>query len=142
MNNRIFYFTEASQTSGFGQCGRNICKGLAANSFDTYLIGWGYKLDEILNVDGYRIIPFGDHPPAGHSPFTLSKIFQEFAPVDGIITQWDTRMGLDWWGRVKKPCSWINYPVIDGYVWDIDNTQSKWASNWVDFMKGADKTLP
>jgi len=141
MNEKILYFSEGSQNSGFGQCARSISRGLAKAGFDTYLVAWGYKLDEILNLDGYKIIPFGDHPPAQHSPFTLSNIYQQINPVDGIITQWDTRMGLDWWGRIKRPGSWINYPVIDGYVWDMENTQTKWASNWVEFMKGADKTV-
>src|SRR5437899_367932 len=138
---RILYFSEGSQNSRFGQCARNISRGLGKAGFDPYLVAWGYKLDEILNMDGYKVVPFGDHPPSGHSPFTLNNIYQQLNPVDAIITQWDSRMGIDWWGRLKRPCQWINYPVIDGYVWDTENTQTKWASNWVEFMKGADKTV-
>lgn len=141
MKEKLLYFTEGSQNSGLGQCGRNICRGLAKAGFDTFLIAWGYKLDEILNVDGYKIIPFGDHPPAPHSPFTLAQIYQQLNPIDCIITQGDTRILLPWWNQLKRPTSWINYPVIDGYVWDYENTQTKWASNWVDFMKQADKTV-
>jgi len=74
---RIIYFTEGSQNSGFGQCGRNISKGLAKAGFDTYLLAWGYQMDEILNYDGYKILPFGPHPPADHSPFTLANIYQQ-----------------------------------------------------------------
>jgi glycosyltransferase involved in cell wall biosynthesis len=140
-NGRVFYFSEASSKSGFGQCARNISRGLGKAGFDTFLLGWGYRIDEVLNMDGYKIIPFGDHPPSQNSPATLAGIYNQFQPVDAIITQWDSRMGIDWWHLVKRPCSWINYPVIDGFVWDAENTQSKWASNWVEFMKGADKTV-
>src|SRR5882762_4250969 len=140
MSGKIFYFSEGSQTSGFGQCARNISRGLAKAGFDTSLIAWGYRLDEIITIDGYKVVPFGDHPPAPSSAQTLANIYNHFNP-DGIITQWDTRMGIGWWNQIKRQCSWINYPVIDGYVWDTDNTQTKWASNWVEFMKGADKTV-
>jgi glycosyltransferase involved in cell wall biosynthesis len=92
-NGRIFYFSEASSKSGFGQCARNISRGLGKAGFDVFLLGWGYRIDELLNMDGYKIVPFGDHPPSQNSPATLASIYQQFQPVDAIITQWDSLTG-------------------------------------------------
>lgn len=137
MSNRSkgLMMTDASRRTGFGQCSHYICNALAED-WEMYLLGWGYHMDEPLPRGKYQILPAGQHPFGAD---VLPQLLQALKP-EFLLTQNDTRMIQYMNKQMLGSTTWINYPVIDGYVWDIEDTKAKWVPQWVDFMKQADKT--
>ncbi len=133
---KIMGMTDHSLKTGFGIVMHNILEGLA-EFYDVYFLGWGFHYEDILLRGKYKLLPSGNHPFGEDVlPYYLQQINPEV-----LITQVDIRM-VDWLPDMLKQLpnkpTWILYPVIDGHVWDLQNTQKKWAGNWVSIMKQAD----
>lgn len=140
---RLLYMTDHNRMSGFGYVADKVCDGLARKygPNEVWLLGWGFKATEPMNRGTYGVIPCGDHP---FGEDVLPQVLNQVQP-EILITQDDTRNLLGWFEQLaddkNRQCHWINYPVIDGYVWQKDGSKTKWPSNWVEFMKKADYTI-
>lgn len=142
---RIMYMTDSVTTTGFGIVADNVCKGLVKKGYEVYLLGWGFRFERVIQRNGYTLVPTGNHP---YGSDVLPQMLEMFKP-DIFITQADARMlgadGDNWIINILKSSphkpTWIFYPVIDGHVWDYENKQTKWASNWTNFMKQADSVI-
>lgn len=138
MSNRSkgLMMTDASRRTGFGTCSHYICNALA-EEYDQYLLGWGYRGDEVIPRGKYHILPCGNHPFGAD---VLPQVIQQLHP-EFLLVQADERM-IEWMNRqILGSTVWINYIVIDGYVFDLENSRKKWVPKWTDFMKQADKTV-
>ncbi len=140
---RVLYMTDHNKMSGFGYVADKVCDGLARKygQGEVWMLGWGFRANEPLNRGSYAVLPCGDHPCGAD---VLPNILNQIQP-EIFITQDDTRNLLGWFEQLADDKSrqfhWINYPVIDGYIWQINGVKTKWSSNWVQFMKKADYTV-
>ena len=135
---RTMYMTDHMRFTGFGYVADQVCNRLGEKfgADQTFLLGWGFQSSEPMRRGNYTLLPSGGHPfGADALPQMLDLIRPEY-----LITQNDTRMIMDYWPQ-NLPCTWINYPVVDGYVWQHDCSRNKWPSNWAEFMKRADCTV-
>jgi glycosyltransferase involved in cell wall biosynthesis len=139
---KIVYMTDHSTTTGYGVVADNVCKGLAAKGYETYLLGWGFHYEYPIQRNGYTLLPCGGHPFGADM---VGQVFNTIKP-DVFITQADSRMlggdGDNWLYNIytqsqHKP-KMLMYPVVDGNVWDVENKQTKWPSHWTQFMKQFD----
>lgn len=140
---KVMGMTDASLKSGFGIEIDGILRGLST-VYDAYLLGWGFHYEETVKRNGYTLIPTGNHPCGADC---LPQVLQQLKP-EVLITQADTRMLMGWYpngaglaemlkGLAQRP-TWIFYPVVDGHIWQLDNQQNKWPSNWTNVIKQAD----
>lgn len=137
---RIMYMTDHSRTSGFGIVADAVCSGLAQKGFEVFYIGWGFHASEPLQRGNYTLLPCSQAP---FGEDVLGQYLFNMKP-DILITQADTRM-IAYIPEVLKQLPnkpvWINYPVIDGTVWDVECTRTKWPTNWTNILKSATKTI-
>lgn len=134
---KILGMTDASSKTGFGGIMHNILNGVSPK-YDPYLLGWGFHYEEPIKRGNYTMLPTTGNDYYGRD--VLPSILSQLKP-DVLLTQADTRM-VGWLPEILKNIpskpTWIYYPVIDGHVWDAENKQTKWPSNWTGFMKQAD----
>jgi glycosyltransferase involved in cell wall biosynthesis len=136
---KVLGMTDVSNKTGFGVVMDHILSGMA-KTYDTYLLGWGFHYEEPIKKNGYTVLPSGNHPFGGD---VLPYILQQLKP-EVLITQADTRM-IDWLPNVlnqvpNKP-TWIFYPVVDGFVWNLNTKMDKWPSNWSNIINQSDHVV-
>lgn len=137
---KILYMTDHSQMTGFGYVADKVCDGLGQKygKGQVFLLGWGFRATEAINRGSYLMLPTGDHPFGADALPQMLKVIEP----ECLITQNDSRMLIDWMPNLRPlPCTWINYPVIDGRIWQKDGNKMRWPSNWTEFMKMADYTV-
>ena len=140
MNEKILYCTDHNLKTGFGIVAHNVCIGLADVGYDTYFLGWGFRADDIFQRANYKLIPCGNDPFGAD---VLPQVLQIIRP-EVFIVQADSRMVMflpNMLRQIPNKPTWIFYPVIDGHVWDVENTNKSWASNWTQCIKAADKVV-
>lgn len=139
MKSKIMGMTDHSTKTGFGGVMHNIMMGLG-ETYDAYLLGWGFHYEEPIKRANYTLLPAGGHPFGAD---VLGQYLMQVKP-EVLVTQNDSRM-VDWLpnllSQVPNKPTWIDYPVIDGWVWDADNRQTKWAGDWTAIMSKADKIV-
>jgi glycosyltransferase involved in cell wall biosynthesis len=137
---KILYMTDHNRGTGFGKVGDNVCKALASAGYEVYFLGWGFHASEPMQRENYMMLPCGN---GSFGEDILGNYIMGIRP-DILITQADTRMVAYVPELLKqlpyKP-TWLFYPVIDGSVWDVKSTNSKWPSNWTEIIKSADKVI-
>ncbi len=133
---KLLGMSDSSLRTGFGGILAHILDG-ASSEYDPYLLGWGFKYEEPIKRGGHTLLPVGtDYYGTDVSGPVLQALQPEI-----FITTSDTRMIEylpDLLKHLPNKPTWIYYPVIDGHVWQLDNKETKWPSNWTAFMKQAD----